>query len=290
MSIPMNSTCYLCHLQRNVETARTLGDDATATAFSRELMQLYLSAPSEASSPWLAAETSRLFQQYYGLGEDRFYQEKIDSNRFAMERLPQIRERVCNSSDPLYAGLQFAILGNYLDFSALQGQVSFEDLSKMLDKAQEMQVDKANFDRLVEDLQKATKLLYLTDNAGEIVFDRVFAETIHKAFPHLQITFCVRGGPAHNDATRKDAADVGIPFPVIDNGNCVGGTEIALLSAEAKQALDQADVIIAKGMGNTETLLGSGYNIYYAFLVKCQRFVEHFGKPKMTPMLVCERQ
>jgi uncharacterized protein with ATP-grasp and redox domains len=81
---------------------------------------------------------------------------------------------------------------------------------------------------------------------------------------------------------------VGIPFRVIDNGNLVSGTELSMLSAEAKTAMDSADVIISKGMANTETLYGSGYPIYYAFLVKCVRFVEAFGKPLMTPMLVKE--
>jgi uncharacterized protein with ATP-grasp and redox domains len=142
---------------------------------------------------------------------------------------------------------------------------------------------------LCEDLSKGKRLLYLTDNAGEIGFDRVCAEQIQKAYPHLQITFCVRGGPAQNDATRADAAAVGIPFPVIDNGNTVPGTDIPLLSREAKQAMDEADVILSKGQGNAETLLGCGYNIYYAFLVKCPRFMDRYQKPKLTPMLVKER-
>ena len=130
--------------------------------------------------------------------------------------------------------------------------------------------------------------MYLTDNAGEIGFDRIFAEAIAKIHPNLEITFCVRGGPTLNDATREDAAAVGIPFRVIDNGNLVPGTQLDLLSAEAKQAVETADVILAKGMANVETMLGCGYNIYYAFLVKCQRFVNLFGKPLMTPMLVGE--
>ena len=92
-----------------------------------------------------------------------------------------------------------------------------------------------------------------------------------------------------NDATREDAKEVGIPFPVIDNGNRIAGTDLTQLGAEAREALEQADVIIAKGMANTETLYGCGYNIYYAFLIKCPRFVTVFGKPKMTPMLVKER-
>jgi len=82
---------------------------------------------------------------------------------------------------------------------------------------------------------------------------------------------------------------VGIPFPVIGNGNRIPGTQIDLLSKEAKAALDGADVILAKGMANCETMLGCGYNVYYAFLVKCQRFVSRFGKPMFTPMLVRER-
>ncbi len=133
-------------------------------------------------------------------------------------------------------------------------------------------------------------MLYLTDNAGEIGFDRVFAEAIAARYPHLQITFCVRGDVAQNDATIEDAVAVGIPFPVIGNGNRVPGTQIDMLSEEAKAALDSADVILAKGMANCETMLGCGYNVYYAFLVKCGRFVSRFGQPMFTPMFVKERE
>ena len=160
----------------------------------------------------------------------------------------------------------------------------------MLDKAFSLDLDKAVYENFCRELEQGKKLLYLTDNAGEIGFDRIFAEAIHKKYPDLQITFCVRGAPAMNDATRDDAREVGIPFPVIDNGNRVAGTELTLLGQEAREALESADVIIAKGMANTETMYGCGYNIYYAFLIKCPRFVSVFGKPKMTPMLVKERK
>lgn len=290
MSLEMNTECLLCHLRRNVETARALGDEATATAFARELMKLYVQVPEDASSPTLGPATNVLFQRFYGLEPDRFRQEKEESNRFVLARMDKIRGMVEKAADPVFAGLQFAILGNYIDFSALQGEVSFEKLDAMLETAADMQLPEDSYEALSADLAAGKKLLYLTDNAGEICFDRILAEQIQKAYPHLQITFCVRGGPAHNDATREDAELVGIPFPVIDNGNCVGGTELSLLSPEAKKALEEADVILAKGQGNTETLLGCGYNIYYAFLTKCGRFVQQFGKPKLTPMLVRERK
>ena len=140
------------------------------------------------------------------------------------------------------------------------------------------------------DLRRGGKLVYLTDNAGEIGFDRVLAEAIAAAYPDISVTFCVRGAIAQNDATREDAAAVGIPFPVIDNGNRVAGTQLDMLSEEAAATLSGADVILAKGMANAETMLGCGYNVYYAFLVKCQRFVTRFGKPMFTPMLVKERE
>ena len=193
------------------------------------------------------------------------------------------------AEDPVYAGLQFAVLGNYIDFSALYGQVSFEKLDQLLSKAETMDLDREAYKKLCCDLEKGKRLLYLTDNAGEIGFDRICAERIAKRYPHLQITFCVRGGPALNDATREDAAAVGIPFPVIDNGNRVPGTQIDMLGKEAQEALNAADVILAKGMANCETMFGCGYNVYYAFLVKCQRFVDRFQRKMLTPMLVKER-
>ena len=288
MSIPLNSECILCRLRRHEDTARKLGDEKTATAFFKEMMRRLLDMPEGTSSPELAPMENRLFQEFYGLELDRFREEKLESNRYVLSRLDKIRSQIAEAEDPLYRALQFAILGNYIDFSALHGQVSYTQLDQMLDKAAQMDVEPEAYRSLRQELAAGKKLLYLTDNAGEIGFDRVFGEQLQKAYPHLRITFCVRGIPVYNDATREDALQIGIPFEVIDNGNGVGGTDLKQLSPEAKKAMDAADVIIAKGQGNTETLYGCGYNIYYAFLVKCDRFVKVFGKPLMTPMLVRE--
>lgn len=288
MSLPVDSFCIQCYLRRNADLVRPLGNEEETTAFLKKIMQMYIDAPADVPSPWFGPKVADLLHEMYGLEIDRFRQEKLDSNRFVLERMDDIRRRVNGGENPVLAGLQYAILGNYLDFSALQGNVSYEKLDEMLDGAKNIDVAGPVFDRFVSDLAKGKKLLYLTDNAGEIGFDRVFAETIQQAYPNLEITFCVRGFVTQNDATREDAAAVGLPFPVIDNGNRVAGTQIELLSPEAKQALDEADVILAKGMGNTETMLGCGYNVYYAFLVKCPRFVQIFEKPLFTPMFIHE--
>lgn len=290
MSIGLASTCLQCNLNRNLDLAKTLGTEEQTMAFARRLMQMYLDAPAGVSAPWFNPEVSDILHEMYGLPIDRFKEEKAFSNRFVLERLDQIRDKVESAEDPVFAGLQFSILGNYLDFSALQGKVSFETLEDMLSKGLEMVLEGDNYGALCADLEKGKKLLYLTDNAGEIGFDRILAEQIAKKYPHLDITFCVRGDVTINDATRADAEAVGIPFPVIDNGNRVPGTEMGLLGEDARKAMAEADVILAKGMANVETMYGCGLNVYYAFLVKCQRFVELFGKPLFTSMLVRERK
>ena len=287
--IQFDAECLMCQMKRQVDAARAYGDDERAMAFAHDLMKMYLAAPKEVASPWFTHEIDVLMHKHYDLPEDRYAEEKELSNRYVLERLDQIRSRVTGAADPVYAGLQMAILGNYIDFSALQGQVSFEALDDMLDTAAQIQLDHDTFEKMCREMEQGRKLLYLTDNAGEIGFDRIFAEAIAQRYPHLEITFCVRGGNIINDATRVDAAAVGIPFQVIDNGNQVAGTIMELISDECREALDTADVIIAKGQANAETMMGCGYNVYYAFLVKCIRFQRTFNKPKFTPMLVAER-
>ena len=204
--------------------------------------------------------------------------------------MEDLRNRVRSAKDPVLAALQFAILGNYLDFSALGDKVSFEALDRMLEEALEMPLDTETVNRFKGELETGKTLLYLTDNAGEIGFDRICAEVLRERYPHLEITFCVRGGFAMNDATREDAAVVGIDFPVIDNGSDIAGLIPEMLGEEARNALETADVILSKGMANTETLYGSGYNIYFALLVKCDKFERIFQQPLMTPMFIQEHR
>lgn len=255
MSISIDTYCMECQLRRNAALARSLGSEEKATEFLRRWMALALALPVTAPSPCVGPATNELLHEMYGLDLDRYRAEKEASNAFALANMDYVRRETEQAPDSVYAGLQFAILGNYLDFSALGDKVSFDTLSGMLEKARDIRVDQGTYEKLCADLEKGRKLLYLTDNAGEIGFDRIFAEQMQRKFSHLEITFCVRGGNAANDATRADAAAVGLPFPVIDNGNLVAGTVLEQLSDEARQAMEQADVILSKGMGNVETVV-----------------------------------
>lgn len=287
MSIPMNETCLKCRIDRIVSRISALGTEEQTLRFLKKWMAMASQYPDFVDSARCGAYTDKLVKETYGVNDaDLMAKDRELSNAFVVERIDAIRSRVEKAEDPVYAGLQYAVLGNYLDFAALAGRISFDELDTMLDKAAEMDIDKAAVADFAKDLQKGKKLLIITDNAGEIGFDRVLAEVLQKIYPHLEITFCVRGEPVANDATREDAAAVGITFPIIDSGNAVGGTAMELLSDEAKKAMDDADVILAKGMGNTESMWGSGYNVYYAFLIKCQRFVEIFNAPLMQAMFV----
>jgi uncharacterized protein with ATP-grasp and redox domains len=287
----LNSQCILCLLKRHEETALKHGDQEQATAFIRDLMRLLSEGPADMSAPFYTPAIAKLFSEHYGLSEDRFAEEKEASNRYALSRFDKLTNLVRTAADPLYAGLQAATLGNYIDFAALQEEVSVEKLDEMLELLHTIEVDKGAFEKLRADLETGKELLYLTDNAGEIVFDRVWLELIRDLFPNLAITVCVRGGPAQNDATITDAREIGMPFPVIDNGTCISGTVLEEASEALRAAIERADVVISKGQANVETLLdtGHGYNIYYAFLVKCQRFIDRFGKEKLTPMLIREK-
>ena len=122
MSIPMNSVCVECLFRKRLKLARELGSDRQATETAKKIMEEFVKAPEDMDSAWMGAICDKLFQETYGLDADRLKEEKDFSNRFVLERLEDIQSRIDKADDPVYAALQFAVLGNYLDFSALQGR------------------------------------------------------------------------------------------------------------------------------------------------------------------------
>lgn len=141
-------------------------------------------------------------------------------------------------------------------------------------------------------LKQAKTLLYITDNCGEIVLDKIFIEELKKRYGNLEITVMVRGGLAINDATIEDAQEIGLTkiVPVISNGAAIAGTVKEQLSKEARKQLDSADVIIAKGMGNFESMYQEGINPYYLFLCKCDLFTRRFGVKLFDPIFCKEER
>ena len=141
-------------------------------------------------------------------------------------------------------------------------------------------------------MMTSEKLLYITDNAGEIVADRLVIEKLLERRPELDVCVCVRGGAVINDALYEDAEAAGIPelARVIDNGSSISGTQIQFVGEDLRRELETADVILSKGQGNFETMHGCGLNVYYVFLCKCEWFVKLFHLPMLTGMFLNENR
>lgn len=152
-------------------------------------------------------------------------------------------------------------------------------------------MDEKVYEEMLSDLGKARKMIYVTDNCGEVVCDKLAVEELKKRFPGLDITVMVRGEAALNDATIEDAIQTGLDKAarITDNGCGVAGTPLDYVGADARCLLEEADVIVAKGQGNFETMHGCGLNIYYSFLCKCDWFRKRFGMEKNKGMFVRER-
>lgn len=219
---------------------------------------------------------------------------KSHFNRLMMELVASegIYNRVWSEEDPLRAALGYAMTGNFIDFGAMDS-VDEGKLRALLSEASD-RVDAADpaYESLRRKLAAARRLTLLTDNCGEIVLDKLLTEVIHALYPALEITVLVRGGDVLNDATMEDAAEVGFHrlagIRVMGNGDRLAGTDICRISPEAREFLLGADLILAKGQGNYETMRGCGLPVYYAFLCKCRFFADRFGVPVYTGMLVRE--
>lgn len=285
-------TCAECLLRTQLDRIRSQQDSGKKLACVKEIFSILANAPDGVAAPYLVPLFDEAYGRYFGSETDPQYLLKVRSNRIMLERLPQLREAVCAAEDPLLRALQISRIGNYIDFAAFGSGVDFRKLDELLDSAPSFPVDPAEYLRFRQDLEQARSFLLICDNAGEIVLDRLVLEVLHARYPALALTACVRGAPALNDALREDAEAAGLQefARIIDNGSNIPGMELSHLSSDARAALDRADVILAKGQANLETLLGCGRNIYYLFLCKCVRFTQMFRVPAMTGLFLNDRR
>ena len=206
---------------------------------------------------------------------DPFSEEKEESNQVALELYDQWKPRVIDSDDPFRLALRLAIAGNIMDYGA---STSF-DIHKTIDRVISSKFAIDQSEQLRAKIQNASKVLYLGDNAGEIVFDKLFIEVIK----HENIKFVVKGAPVLNDVTIDDAAQVGMhsAADVISNGYDAPSTILSCCSSEFFQEYNSADLIISKGQGNLEGLLSeSDPRIFFLLMVKCDLIAEILGVKK----------
>ncbi len=257
--------CLVCMVKQALNTARLATEDEEK---QRKILNLVAHEIEKVDLNFPPANISKIVYEIVtelsGV-EDPFKSIKEKSNKEALSMLPELKNIVSSSSDPLYSALHVAVAGNIIDLGIGHPYDLARDVKKVLNS--KFEID--NYEQFRKDIKEFKKLLYLGDNAGEIVFDRVLIEELLKS--SLDIKFCVKSKPIINDATVEDAVMAGITeiVPVIETGNNSIGVDLENGSEEFKREFFEAEIIIAKGHGNFETCAGLGLNIYFLLKAKC---------------------
>lgn len=285
----LNETCIACTRQNQ---RRLVPADVTPElreAYFAEIDHILETAPKDVAAPWLIPVFAEAFNRYFSI-PDLYAAVKREANERALLLLPRLQKTVQQSKDPLSTALAVSRLGNYLDFAILAADEVDSKLDEALNTPQNYAIDSTELKPFREELENAKSLLIIGDNAGEIVFDIVLVQTLQRLYPNLHVIYGVRGGNAQNDATREDAIFVGMDriATVVDSGSSIPGTDIRYCSEEFLKTIRESDVILAKGMGNFETLSGGDVRAYYLFICKCKRLAEHLHKPLYTGVLYKE--
>lgn len=273
--------CIACFMRQALATARLSTDDLDVhqlviNATGRLLAQLDWSL----SPPENAVAVYQLIADVTG-NDDPYKQLKRTSNAFARELRSQVRERIENAADPLYAAVRYAIAGNVIDY----GTPHKFDAAHVLEKCLETPLVVDDFALLRREVagSSAKDILYLGDNCGEIVFDALLVEQLLK-YGH-NVTLVVRGKEILNDATMSDVVDLGIDklCPVMSSETSCPGTSLGSCSTELREAFSRADLVISKGQGNFETLSEVARPVYFLLTVKCAVVARHLEALKNAP-------
>jgi uncharacterized protein with ATP-grasp and redox domains len=260
-----------CFLKQALQAARFVTTDTVVHERAvRHVLQLAAEMDLSESPPVIGQRVHRLLRQITG-NADPYHEEKKRMNRLALQMLPYLRERMRIAPDPFELAVRLSIAGNMIDlgiFSEVTESAVRAAFEVVLDEPFEGDIE--CFRRAVDD---AESILFLADNAGEIVFDKLLIEQL----PAEKLVLAVRGTPVINDATMEDAIEAGITdiVPVISNGSDAPGTVLSECSKEFRQHFESSDVIISKGQGNFETLNDIEKDIFFLFKIKCPVVASH---------------
>lgn len=270
--------CIPCFFNQVVHMARMSSDDEWVQkkiidAVAQEIPKFSL----DKTPPEMARFIHRAIANE--VGERDFYKAiKDKSNQTALGIYPHLKEKVDQARDRLLMAVEIAIAGNVIDYGAKNSLNIDEEIDRLLDQEFSAKVGKTVFDyeHFKEDLLKAKTILYLGDNAGETVFDRVLIEEIPD---EKEIFYAVRGKPVINDALIEDALACGLDqrATVISSGVDAPGTILKYCSPEFCALFRSADMVISKGQGNYETLNGQDRQVYFLFRAKCPVIARHAG-------------
>lgn len=288
--IRLNPECISCLMKKHLKAYPKETSRLDKIQYMQSILKIISDADKEMSAPELLSQINEVKRDMFGKAED-FSEIKKHFNSMMMSFENDIMSKINSANDPLKMGLCYAMTGNYIDFGALDS-VGEDKLRELIENVNENMIGDNEYEGFKREIEKSKRVVYLTDNCGEIVFDKVFISVIKNMFPDVSITAIVRGYDVLNDATMTDANEIGLDkvVEVIDNGTDIAGTCLDRISEKASEIIDSADLIISKGQGNFETLQMCGKNIYYVFLCKCQMFADRFNVPLYSGMLIKENK
>ena len=265
--------CIPCFLRQALDSVRVGTDDeATHEQLLRDVLLALGKMDLRESPPAMAQRIHRLIRELiresdpYRAIKDRF-------NRLALNMYPELKTRIDRSEDPLATAVRLAIAGNVIDMG-INNHLTDAQVHEAIDHALEAPLE-ADLTEFADVVSAAKDILYLADNAGEIVFDRLLIERL----PLEKVTVVVKGLPVINDATMADAETAGLTelVKVIDNGSDAPSTILKDCSGAFRQHFEQADLVIAKGQGNYETLSDFDKDIFFILKAKCPVIARDLG-------------
>ncbi|MDX9802313.1 MAG: ARMT1-like domain-containing protein [Spirochaetia bacterium] len=286
--------CIPCFFSQALFASRQAGcSEKQQKQILDEVSRLIPELSMTASPPENAVKVYRVINKISG-NPDPFAEIKERSNKAAQEVYPLLLKRVESSDDPLLSAVETAISGNIIDYGANSNIDLMAEIEKILDQEERAlhreRGELFNIQSLQSALSSAKEILYIGDNAGEIVFDKLLVKIISRLYPEIKIRFAVRGKPVINDVTLEDASSTGMDTlcEIVSSGSGTPGAVPEFVSPEFSGLLGSADVIISKGQGNYEALSGSRLPVFYLLRVKCAIIARHIPAEKGDFCLIKE--
>ena len=255
--------CYPCFLRQALSAARLSGaDEAQQHSILQKTLSLLQSIPSGTNPPEIGYQVHQIVSGIVGI-DDPYRETKKLSTQQALKLYPKLKGLVQQSNSPLDMAIRISIAGNIIDFGVSE---QITDLWETVERVVKQPYAINHVAAFMACLKTATYALYLADNAGETVFDRVLIETLP-----IPVIYTVKSSPFVNDAIMEDAlaANLDTCATLISNGAQAAGTILSLCSEAFRKHFEDAPIIIAKGQANFETLSDAGPKVFCLLQVKC---------------------
>ena len=275
--------CIPCFFKQVLESTRNAGaSEQVQREALLKLAKLLPDIPMHSTPPESGKLVHGIIRRITG-NNDPYLEIKDKSNRLALDVYDDLKKKLSNSEDRLSAAVELAITGNIIDFGVKNTLDVDAEISRIVAEKGSIITsgDRSIFDieKFIDALSSAETVLFLADNAGEVVFDKILIEEINSLYPKAKIIYAVKDKPIINDALIEDAFYCGIDkvADVISSGSDAPGTVLYLCSEEFMKIYSEADVIISKGQGNYEALSDEDRPIYFLLMAKCPVIADDIG-------------